>query len=411
MTAPTTLPDNTLDRSPPTRHRRLLTALLVSQTGGYIAVQTPVQLLLTLHLADLAGSEADRAFGIATGLGAFVSLLINPIAGRISDRTTARFGRRRTWILAGALTTAAALLALGATTTVWQVVLAWCVISALAGFWFAATTAAVADQVDPARRGGVSGLLGLSVALGPLLGIALVNGLPAGSTGQWLILAVVAVFTGVVAVLLIRERPAQSTATPGPYWVNPRTHPDFAWAWLVRMLISCAYASSSYYAFYLIEQFDVSAERLGPLVLSIAMTSVAALAFTSVVAGYASDAIGRQKPFVAAAGILGALALITLAFAPSIPVVYFASVLVGVGLGLFVSIDLAMCLRVLPNPDDSGKDLAVLNMASALPPAIVPFLAAGLLGLGGYPLFFGVLAVFGIAGAIAVRRIPEMTRA
>lgn len=133
---------------------RLVAALLVSQTGFYVGVLVPLQLLLTLRLTSIAGDDAASAFGIVTGFGALVALVFNPVAGRISDLTTLRFGRRRTWILTGALTGAVALLALGSTTSVWQVVLLWCAVQALFNFQYAASNALVADQVPAGRRGG-----------------------------------------------------------------------------------------------------------------------------------------------------------------------------------------------------------------------------------------------------------------
>jgi MFS family permease len=87
-----------------TRLGRLVPALVLSQIGNYIALLTPLQLLLTLRLNELAsGAAATSAFGVVTGFGALCALVFNPIGGRISDLTTARFGRRRTWILFGAL--------------------------------------------------------------------------------------------------------------------------------------------------------------------------------------------------------------------------------------------------------------------------------------------------------------------
>jgi len=45
-------------------------------------------------------------------------------------------------------------------------------------------------------------------------------------------------------------------------------------------------------------------------------------------------------------------------------------------------VDLALVVDVLPNPDDSGKDLGVFNMANALPQTVAPLIGAALLGVG-----------------------------
>lgn len=410
----TASPTEPLD--PPTRLGRLVPALMLSQIGNYIALLTPLQLLLTLRLTDLAdGADATTAFGLVTGFGALFALLFNPIGGRISDLTTARFGRRRTWILFGALAGAVGIVALAFTTAVWQVVVLWSVVQALFNFQSAATTATIADQVPAKRRGGVSGLMGLTIAVGPLLGIAIANGQPAGSPNQWLIIAGISALLGIVAVLLIKEnkpvRRAQPFGLAGvlqTFWRNPVRYPAFGWAWTVRFLITCAYASGTYNAFFLIQRFGISTADVGTLVLGISLLSVGLLAVTSVIAGYLSDALKRQKPFVVAAGVLAAIGLTLMATASSVGTVFLASALLGVGTGLFFSIDLALCVRVLPSSEDAGKDLAIINIANSLPQSIVPFIAPVLLAIGGYGAFFGFLAVLGLAGAVAVLKVPEI---
>ncbi len=395
---------------------RLVPALMMSNVGTFIALLTPLQLLLTLRLTDLAdGADATAAFGIVTGLGALAGLVANVVAGRISDLTAARFGRRRTWILTGALVGSAGLVGLAYTTALWQVALIWCVVTTLFNFQYSATTAVVADQVPATRRGGVSGLLGIGLTVGPLLGIAVANSLPAGGPSQWLVVAAVAIVLGIVSVALMRDQPARRrdeklglAGIVQTFWRNPRDYPAFGWAWVVRFLITCAYASSSYTAFFLIQRFDVSTEKVGSLVLLSSFITVGLASLTGVVGGYVSDAIQRQKPFVVAAGVIAAAGLVTVAFAPSVTVVLVGLGLIGFGTGLFMSIDLAMCVRVLPSSEDAGKDLGIINIANTLPQSLVPFLAPTLLALGGYNLLYLSLAVLGLLGALAVSKVPEI---
>jgi len=416
---PTVVPEApTASGKPHTPLGRLIPAMMSSQIGNYVGLLTPLQLLLALHLTDLAdGGDATGAFGLVTGFGALFALLFNPIGGRLSDLSTSRLGRRRTFILFGSLAGAVALVALAFTNEVWQVVILWMIVQALFNFQSAATTALLPDQVPAAKRGLASGLLGLTIAIGPLLGLALANSFTAGSTTQWFAIAIAAAVFGLIAVVLIRD--PRHVRQPGEggfnlvllartFWINPRKHPAFGWAWATRFLITCAYASGTYNTFFLIQRFGVSTDDVGGIVLTLSLISIALLAVSSVVAGAISDRIKRQKPFVIASGALSAVALAAMAFAPSIDVVYLATVLLGLGTGMFFAIDLAMCARVLPNPDEAGKDLAIINMANSLPQSIVPFLAPVLLMLGGYTLFFLFLAALGVLGAIAVLRVPEI---
>jgi MFS family permease len=397
---------------------RLVAAMFASNVGALVALVTPLQLLLTLKLNAIAGTGATAAFGVVTGFGALFALVAYPLAGRISDRTTVRFGRRRTWILAGALATALALFTQAYTTQVWQVVLVWCATQTVLHFQMAATNALLADQVPAGRRGTISGVVGFSITVGPLIGLAAVGG-AAGPVAQWTILAGISVVLGVLAVALMRDprhrRPAGQTGLNvaellRSYWVNPWRHPAFGWAWLLRFLITCAYASNTYTAFFVMQRFGVTPKEIGAIILALSTLSIGLLGITSIVAGAISDRIRRQKPFVITAGLISAIALVLLATAPTMAMVWVAQVLLGVGPGLFYAVDNALCVRVLPSEENAGKDLGIINLANTLSQSFVPFVAPLLLGLGGFPTFYGVLAVLAVVGAGAVLRLPEIGR-
>lgn len=404
--------------APATALPRLLTVMFFSGVGALIALFTPLQLLLTLKLTSIAGDGAAAAFGVVTGAGAVFALVANPLAGRISDRTAARFGRRRTWILTGALAGSLVVFAQAFTTQVWQVALVWFATQTIFNFQLAASNALFADQVPVARRGTVSGFIGIIATVGPLVGIAAVSGI-SSPIGQWGIVAVISVVLGVLAVILLRDpqhpRPAgQAGLNPAEllksFWLNPRKHPAFGWAWLVRFLITCGYASGTYNAFFVMHRFGISSKKVGGVVLLLSAITVALLAITSLVAGPISDRMRRQKPFVIAAGVIAAGGLVLMATAPSLVSVYVATAVLGVGTGLYIAIDGALCVRVLPSSDNAGKDLGIINLANTLPQSIVPFIAPALLSLGGYPALYLTLAVVAISGALAVLRLPEVGR-
>ncbi|MGH8877676.1 MAG: MFS transporter, partial [Stackebrandtia sp.] len=71
--------------------------LFASVLGIYIAFFTPIQILLPMQLDAIAGQDKVAALAWVTGLGALVSVVANPLAGALSDRTTSRFGRRHPW--------------------------------------------------------------------------------------------------------------------------------------------------------------------------------------------------------------------------------------------------------------------------------------------------------------------------
>lgn len=275
----------------------------------------------------------------------------------------------------------------------------------------------MADQVPPRRRGLISGFGGVAVAIGPVIGIALVMPAPAGGPLQWQIVAAILVATALLAAGLVRDARSQMAASGAGrgirgvlsvYWISPRRHPAFGWAWLVRFLVTAAYASTTYTTFFLLQRFGIPTDEVGGFMLSVSLIMVVALIGSSIGAGILSDRLQRQKPFVITAGLLSAGGLLMFAFAPSLAWIYPSSALLGIGVGSFFAVDQALCIRVLPSTSDVGKDFAIINIANSLPQSLVPFFAPLLLALGGYTALFATLAIAAILGAVAVLRVPEI---
>src|SRR5690349_19857869 len=113
-----------------------ITAFATAWFGIWMAQLTPVQLLLPaqvderLHPEDWVDSVV--AFGAISGVAALATIIAYPLTGALSDRTTSRFGRRRPWILIGALVFAASLVLLGFQSEMWAIGAAW--VAASVGF-------------------------------------------------------------------------------------------------------------------------------------------------------------------------------------------------------------------------------------------------------------------------------------
>jgi len=123
----------------------------------------------------------------------------------------------------------------------------------------------------------------------------------------------------------------------------------------------------------------------------------------SIVLGWVSDQLGRRKVFVIVSAVLQALAALLLAFVPDIGVTYVAAGLLGLGYGCFLSVDQALATQVLPNAHTRGKDLGIMNIASAVPQAVAPLLGAWVVAaLAGFPGLFALSAIVAVLGALAI---------
>jgi MFS family permease len=395
--------------------RGWITALSLANVAIWVGWYGPLQILLARQAEDFApgtGMSKETLLAWVTGAGAAVSLAANPFFGALSDRTTARWGRRTPWIVAGAAGGALSLLLLAGAGGLGLMVVGWCLVQLTLNAAFAAVTAAVPDRVPRLQRGVVGGWLGAAQILGAVAGTGLATA--AGGIAAGYVACAVFTLAGVLPYVLRYKDLRLGSADRPPwvwrsfvrgFWLSPRRYPDFGWAWLTRFLINLSNALVLLYLlYYLRDRLHHDDPEQGVLILT-AVDSVALLA-TVVVGGIWSDRVGRRKPFVKWSGVLMAAATGLLAVWQTWAGAIVVAALLGVALGVFMSVDFALMTDVLPKALDRGKDLGVINVANALPQVAAPALAAPIVThLGGYRVLYLVAAVVGLAGAVLVDRI------
>ncbi|MFC6356727.1 MFS transporter [Luethyella okanaganae] len=401
--------------------RSYLPGLAIANFGIYIALLTPVLVSMAFKVQHITASpeEATGSLGLVLGVGALFALVANPLIGRLSDRTTSRFGMRRPWIIGGSFVGFLAFVVIGTATSVWVVLVAWCLVQTAMNGVLAATNATLPDQVPAERRGKISGIIGLTTPLGILGGNFLVSFL-SDDVSRFVVPAAIGVALAVLFALILKDRVlAQKPASRmtaaqflGSFVFNPRKHPDFGWTWLTKFLVMFGYAGiATFLPFYLIEKFRLSEQDAITTILLANLASMVAMMVSSPIGGILSDKIGKRRPFVAIAGVVMVVGLVALAVAPSVPLVILAQAVIGFGAGSFFSVDLALATQVLPNPDDTAKDLGVLNIANALPQSIAPAIAPAIIAfgattaIGGYTTYYLFGALVALAGAVLVYRI------
>jgi MFS family permease len=401
---------------------RWIAGFAVAWLGIWMAQLTPVQLLLPEQIDAIApqgdGVESVVAFGIISGVAGAFALLVYPLAGALSDRTTSRFGRRRPWILGGALVFAGALVLLGLQTTLVGVGVFW--VLTIVGFCVltAALTAMISDQIPVGQRGLASAWISAPQAIGLILGVLLVVALELTVLLGYLVVAVL-LLALVVPFLLIApdarldraDRPAFSARTlVGGFWISPIRYPDFAWTLLGRILVNIGNAlGTTLLLFFLIYGLGSTDADTDLLILIVVYTVF--IVASSLVVGHWSDRLARRKPFVVFSAGMQAIAALLLAFVPEYGVALVASAFLGLGYGAFLSVDQALATQVLPDATARGKDLGVMNIATTVPQAVAPLLGAGIVALiagltgavaTGFVGLFVISGIVTILGALAV---------
>jgi MFS family permease len=86
-----------------------------------------------------------------------------------------------------------------------------------------------------------------------------------------------------------------------------------------------------------------------------------------------------------------------------------SAAIMGLGFGVYLSVDQALVTQVLPSAAARAKDLGIINIANSGPQVLAPAIAAPLVSqLGGYPTLFLSVAVITVAGSAFVWKIRSV---
>jgi MFS family permease len=125
---------------------------------------------------------------------------------------------------------------------------------------------------------------------------------------------------------------------------------------------------------------------------------------TAVSSGKWSDRLARRKVFVTWSGVVMAGGALVLAIWPTWAAAVLGAVILGIGFGVYLSVDFALLTEVLPSARDRAKDLGVINIANSLPQVIAPVVRV----LGGYPVLYVLAAAVTLLGAVLVRQVRSV---
>lgn len=399
-----------------TPFKRLMTGLILGNVGFYIASIVPVALLLTLKFLSLNPEGAAVNFSLTAAIGGIATLVAGYIGGILSDRISIKLGKRKTWIILGALLGAIGLCIIGYSDSVKVIISVWVLCCIGFSFMSSALNGALADQCDSEKRGTAGGLLGIFSPLGIQLGVGIMTAINNVSiSSKFNVLAVIGVITAMGCCIIIKDSPAEKnngdkkSKVKTSIYPSIKRHPEFSWAVATRFFMAMAFASQTYMTLYFAIQFKIPENEISKLVLINGLIGAILGAIASIVAGIISDKLKKQKSILMMNALIAALGLLLLVFANSIVIVIIACSLINLAYGAYLAVDIALTMRILPNPEDLGKDMSIVNTAGALPNAVVPAFAPTLMGIGGFGFLFSVLSLCGVISAVAVLPIPEVS--
>ncbi|MEO2097183.1 MAG: MFS transporter [Brachybacterium sp.] len=385
--------------------------IMLGQLGIFIALMGPATVSIQIKASQLANSPAEAASitAFAVAPGALAAVIFNALGGRISDRSTSRFGRRRPWLIIGSLGMLVGLALIALAPGAALMAVGWFLAQAAGNLALAAYVASISDQLSPAQYGRASGLVGIAGNLAVMIATWLASAL----TGNMIALFLVPGLIGMVLVLIfafmlpepvLRENrlPFNLRELALTFWRNPVKFPDFGLAWGGRFtIILASYMFTTFRLLYMENHLGLKpGDAVGAVATGVTIYTVTSMV-ASLLAGWLSDVLGRRKILVAASILIFGVATYLLLHADTVGAFYLVEAIMGLAYGAYIAVDLALVLEVLPDREQAGKDMGVFNIANALPQSLAPAFGGFLLAnLGGGTDFTALLVAALIAAVI-----------
>lgn len=389
-----------------------LTNLKQAVDAGTATATAEQQPLLDL----LAQYEAARATSISLMMmiGSFFTLFAQPIVGVISDRWRSAFGRRAFWIVAGAIGGAVFMVGLRYSSTVALLTVFWTVGQVSLNFMQAPLSTTVADRVPENRVGMVSGLSGVGMMAG-FTGGSVVAGLLFNRLGldTYFVFALAVVIGALLFVTFAKDRSSKDLKVEPFDWIGffkgyaiPLRDHDFRWTWIARFFMFFGYTAISNFVLYILQshiQPALSASEANETFAGLSSAALPGQLIMMLIAGRLSDLVGRRKPFVIGSSAFIAAILLIPLLAPTLPAFYVFYILLAASYGMYMAVDVALFIDVLPDKEAAGRDLGVANVASNIGQMLAPVAAGQVVALtAGYSSLFIMSIVAVAVSAVAI---------
>jgi Na+/melibiose symporter-like transporter len=399
-----------------------ITALAIALAGMGNGMHS---IILPLRVQEFVGQAQQSTFlGLITFVGLVVAILIQPVAGAISDRSGFRWGRRRPFILIGigiSIVLLAGFALAGDYATLFVI---WCLMQASLNIAQGPYQAFIPDLVPEGNRGLASGVKGFleilgGVALLRIIGYFMERYNPlTGAIWFWLslgALGLVLLITLLITVFMVKESPGKGRSEPirpsfiwQSFRIHLKTGSGFIFYLVSRLLFTMALTTIQTFALY---YFQDVIKIPNPVDATANLITVVGIAMLVMVypAGRLSDRIGRQS-ILAACGILAATGIVLIFFFHNFHMILFAGVLIGMATGAFLSTSFALATDLIP-AGEAARYLGLANLASAgggalarLIGPVIDFFNGYGSGLG-YSVMLGTCFVYFLAAAVLILRV------
>lgn len=380
-----------------------------------------VLVLPALLLGFVPDARKNTVLGILTFVGLVIAMIVQPIAGALSDAWTSRFGRRRPWIAFGTFFDLLFLSTLSVAGGLPLLAIGYIGLQFTSNLAHGPAQGLMHDQVPGQQMGIASGIKNMFDMSGVVVSSLLLGHLfdpsrPITAFG-WIIgiLIVAALFT-LVGVPEAHEESA--TSVP----IREALSVDFSQlGGYGRLIVARLAFLSGIYGVQAFAQYFVRDSLQVPDPIRVTGNLMAAIVITlivfSIISGFLCDRFGRKPMHVVAAIVVAAGAILLSRAVTEQTVLLFGSI-VGAGIGIFITANWALANDLAPK-GQGGKYLGLTNLATAGAGAFSRLAGPGIDALNawrpgtnlGYTGLFLGAAFLALASLLLLRRVEDPSRA
>lgn len=411
----------------------LIRLLVISLLGFALSfssnIQGPLQQYKTRELAPDMPNTALGALGF---VGLMVAMVVQPLVGVFSDRAKTRLGRRIPFFIGGSILVALSLLLMAWAPALWVLLMAMILTQFSSNVVQGPWQALIPDLVPESQRGTAASLKAVMDIVAFMVGGGL-GGFLMGKTGAWGQTAVYAtalapsvlfaIFVVITAIWardddpnVRREVPTTtvSEALKNAFYVNFREHPVFGYWFANRILFWGAYiAVTTFLTNFFIDVINMSGDEARTFTGMLQVILGVGLILLALVSGWLSDKFGR-KPVMLAAGFVAALGGLMLLLVREKGLIIVAGVLIGMGIGLFLSASWALATDIVPRKE-AARYLGIANVATCIGSGVARLIGGVLIdpinkALGssssGYLLVFSLAFLAFLFSSLVIIKLP-----
>lgn len=384
-----------------------------------------VTILPAVLLKYIPDTQKNTWLGLLTFFGLIIAMVVQPISGAVSDRWQSRLGRRRPLMWLGTAGDLVFLTIMGFIGGLPALFIGYIGLQTTSNIAHGPAQGIIPDEVPAEKLGLASGVKTALDMVGIVLSSLLMGFLisskdPDPKLSISVIIALLVVF-GLITLIFTKEDPT-NLAEKKPINLRQVIKDTFNfkgienkhfWQLIFSRFLYLVgiYGFQSFAQYFIRDKFP----QQDPIIFTqfVMGTFVIVLVIFSLLAGALSDRVGRKKLQIISS-VIGAAGAVLLIFAVTPAQLLIYGAFMGIGLGIFLSVNWAIANDMAPK-EDAAKYMGLTNIATAGSAAVARLEGPMTDALNnampgqwwGWTTLFAVSALLMLLSAVALLPVPE----